>query len=117
MRRVQVRSMNGVRTEKFKRNVDLEALLDELSVLLGPVENKILKHYASPQYPGLLIIGAPRSGTTLMLQWLAQTGKFVYPTNLLSRFYAAPYIGVKIQQLLTDPAYRFRDEFSSSKII
>ena len=103
--------MNGVRTEKFKRNAGLEALLDELSVLLSPAENKILKHYASPQYPVILIVGAPRSGTTLMLQWLAQTGKFAYPTNLLSRFYAAPYIGVKIQLLLTDPTYRFRDEF------
>jgi hypothetical protein len=33
-----------------------------------------------------------------------------YPTNLLSRFFAAPWIGARIQQLLTDPAYNFRDE-------
>ena len=32
------------------------------------------------------------------------------PTNLLSRFYGAPLVGAKIQQLLTDPRYDFRDE-------
>jgi hypothetical protein len=45
-----------------------------------------------------------------MMQWLASLGHFAYPTNLISRFYAAPYIGARIQQLLTDPAYRFGDE-------
>ncbi|ELP34391.1 hypothetical protein RBSWK_01667 [Rhodopirellula baltica SWK14] len=51
-----------------------------------------------------------RSGTTLFMQWLSRTGLFAYPTNLLSRFYQAPIIGSKIQLLLTDPRYNFRDE-------
>jgi hypothetical protein len=45
-----------------------------------------------------------------MMQWLAKTGRFAYPTNLLSRFYGAPYVGAKIQQLLTAPEYNFNDE-------
>ena len=52
------------------------------------------------------------SGSTILLQWLANTGYFAYPTNLLSRFYAAPYIGARIQQLLTDPRYNFKDELA-----
>lgn len=55
-------------------------------------------------------MGPLRSGTTLFTQWLANTGLVSYPTNLLSRFYQAPVIGAKIQLLLTDPRYNFRDE-------
>jgi hypothetical protein len=44
------------------------------------------------------------------MQWLANTGLVAYPTNLLSRFYQAPIIGAKIQLLLTDPRFNFRDE-------
>jgi hypothetical protein len=44
------------------------------------------------------------------MQWLASTGVFAYPTNLLSRFWAAPITGARIQKLLTDPEYDFRGE-------
>jgi hypothetical protein len=62
------------------------------------------------RYPLILVMGPLRSGTTLFTQWLANTGLFAYPTNLLSRFYQAPIIGAKIQLLLTDPRYNFRNE-------
>ena len=94
----------------FRRNQKLEALLDELNGLLGPVGERVAASYRILKYPAVFVVGAPRSGTTLMTQWLAATGCFAYPTNLVSRFYAAPYIGAKIQQLLTDPAYNFNDE-------
>jgi hypothetical protein len=56
-------------------------------------------------------MGCARSGTTLLLQWLASTGAFSYPSNLISRFYAAPYIGARIQQMLTDNRFDFGKEF------
>lgn len=62
------------------------------------------------RYPLVMVMGPLRSGTTLFIQWLANTGLFSYPSNLLSRFYQAPIIGAKIQLLLTDPRYNFRDE-------
>ena len=58
----------------------------------------------------MFIMGPHRSGTTLFIQWLAETGLTAYPTNLLSRFYAAPVIGAHIQLLLTDPRFNFRNE-------
>jgi hypothetical protein len=63
-----------------------------------------------PKNPVILIIGGPRCGSTLMMQWLANTGYFAYPTNLLSRFFGAPYFGAKIQLLLTAPDFDFRNE-------
>jgi hypothetical protein len=41
-----------------------------------------------------------------MLQWLARSGVFAYPTNILSRFYAAPYLGARIQEMLTRHDFR-----------
>jgi len=102
---------NRERAEQHQRNQSLEELLQELNSLLRPPERQVEERFDSPRWPVILIVGLPRSGTTLTLQWLAQMGVFGYPTNLTSRFYAAPYIGAKIQRLLTDPKFDFNDEF------
>ena len=101
-----------IRTTTFRRNELLERLLVELNTDLQPSEKQLSSQYDGqiPPRPIVLIMGPLRSGTTLFMQWLAQTGLVAYPTNLLSRFYQAPIIGAKIQLLLTDPRYNFRDE-------
>jgi hypothetical protein len=98
------------RTATFSRNTGLEALLKDINSLLWVSEEEILGYQQTPQFPVVLIMGPMRSGTTLFMQWLTNTGLFAYPTNLLSRFYQAPIIGAKIQLLLTDPRFNFRDE-------
>ncbi len=102
---------NNLRVKDYQKNGKLEKLLRELNELLQPAEQVAVKNYHQPRYPVLLIVGGPRTGSTVMMQWLANTGVFVYPSNLLSRFYAAPYIGAKIQLMLTNPEYNFKDEF------
>ena len=104
--------MNSCRQKQFQRNERLERLLLEINSLLDPLQKNINKNYSMPEFPVLLVIGGPRSGSTLMMQWLADTGNFAYPTNLLSRFYGAPYFGAKIQQLLTGPDFNFKNELS-----
>lgn len=98
------------RSSMFKRNDDLDHLLAELSLLLSPVESEVEKRFDSPLLPPLFLIGNPRSGTTLFMQFLSTTKQFAIPTNLLSRFYYAPYIGSKIQQLLTDSRFNYKNE-------
>lgn len=100
------------RTERFRRNDLLEKLLMELSTDLQPAEDQLAARYIGKgmPFPLVLVLGPLRSGTTLFMQWLANTGLIAYPTNLLSRFYRAPILGAKIQLLLTDPRYNFRDE-------
>ncbi|MFA5370491.1 MAG: sulfotransferase [Sideroxydans sp.] len=88
-------------------------MLAELNRDLQPAEKNLMvgyEHKIEMQYPLILVMGPLRSGTTLFMQWLANTGLVAYPTNLLSRFYQAPIIGAKIQLLLTDPRFNFRDE-------
>jgi len=98
------------RSKEHQRNQGLEALLAELNTTLGQAEEGMEALPAELEHPVVLVVGAPRSGTTLLMQWLAATGDFAYPSNLLSRFYAAPYLGARIQQLLTDPRFDFKDE-------
>lgn len=100
------------RTESFQRNMALEELLFGLNGDLQPSEQALLQRYRDKamEYPLILVMGPLRSGTTLFTQWLANTGLVAYPTNLLSRFYQAPILGAKIQLMLTDTRFNFRDE-------
>lgn len=101
-----------MRSSSFRRNNDLELLLQELGGLLGPGNTSLLQQHLDEDMPKIFVCGPLRSGTTLFMQWLASLDYFAYPTNLLSRFYLAPLVGVKIQELLTNPRYRFRDELA-----
>jgi len=104
------------RSVSYKRNEDLDQLLKELECLLNPVESVIEAVFNSPTLPPLFVVGNPRSGTTLFMQFLAGTGGFAVPSNLLSRFYYAPYIGAKIQQLLTDCRFDYKNELIDLKM-
>lgn len=104
--------MSESRTTAFRRNELLESLLADIGNDLRPAEERLISKYSGKPaaHPCILIMGPLRSGTTLFTQWLANTGLVAYPTNLLSRFYRTPIVGAKIQLLLTDPRYNFRDE-------
>lgn len=97
------------RVKEFQRNMQLENTLHEINIDLEVAEQKLLKKKYK-KYPIILVMGALRSGTTLTMQWLANTGEFSYPTNFISRFYKAPILGAKIQRMLCDPALNFRNE-------
>ena len=97
------------RTETFERNMSLESLLKDVNSDLWQVEQNLLQG-AQSDLPIVFIMGPHRSGSTLMLQWLADSSVFAYPTNLLSRFYNAPIIGAKLQLLLADSRFNYRDE-------
>jgi hypothetical protein len=109
MKSIHLDNLNN-RSPQYTRNIQLEELLKELSGLLGPVDEKVSAQFKHPKWPPLFLVGSPRSGTTFVMQLLNATGQFAVPTNLLSRFFYAPYIGAKIQQLLTDKSFDFNNE-------
>jgi len=78
------------------------------------VERELTRDPGVPQMPVLFLVGCPRSGTTAFMQFLQASGAFAVPTNVLSRFYYAPVLGAKIQQLLFDPAFDFRGELTGA---
>lgn len=99
-----------MRTSWFSKNSSLESLLKEINSNLWVSEEALLRSQGSLHYPLVLLVGPARSGSTLFMQWLANLDMVAYPTNLLSRFYQVPIIGAKIQLMLTDPRFNFRDE-------
>jgi hypothetical protein len=105
-------TMTTGRDPRHARNDDLESLLGELTSLLSPVDALAAVDGDRPRDPVVLVVGLPRSGSTVTMQFLAATGVFTYPTNLLSRFHGAPAVGARIQALLTDPRYDFKGELS-----
>lgn len=100
------------RRDEFKPNPRLIELIGELKPLLEPLQTRVNGQYIAPKQPVALVIGCPRSGTTLLSQVLATTGVFAYPSNVMNRFAYAPYIGARIQQMLFDPAYDYREELA-----
>lgn len=86
-------------TKTFRKDDRLEKVLNELNEEL---QNVFSKNLQLPQKPIVLIMGCARSGSTLLLQYLSQSGLFSYPTNLIARFYKNPYLGIKLQQALLD---------------
>lgn len=106
--------MDQRRTTEHTRNEGLEQLLAELNGALGGAESGMHELPTEPAHPIILVVAAPRSGTTLLMQWLASSGQVCYPSNLLSRFYAAPYLGARIQQLIADPRFNFKDELADA---
>ena len=101
----------------FNKNKNLDNFITKVNELLYPVESEQMEQLAhdeaaTPNLPTLFLVGTPRSGSTLFTQWMASLGAFAYPSNFLSRFYKAPYVGALIYQMVTDPQYQYKGEFS-----
>jgi hypothetical protein len=96
----------------FEKNENLESILKNINTLLKPQELKLLENVGRPKYPNLYLVGGTRCGSTLFTQWASRLGCFSYPSNFLSRFYEAPFIGVLIYKMLTEPKFQYLDEFS-----
>lgn len=104
--------MEDPRTENYKSNILLDELISELIQLLEPVQRKKQEEFDAPKWPVGIIVGNPRSGSTLLLQWIASLNVFSYPTNVLTRFAYAPYIGALVQKMLFDPNYDYHGDFN-----
>ena len=96
----------------FEKNDTLENILTEVNRLLAPVEERERNNVGKPEYPNLFLVGTSRCGSTLFTQWAASLGVFSYPSNFLSRFYKAPYVGALIYEIVTNPKYQYKNEFS-----
>ena len=105
---------NQERQRKYRKNEALERVLDEMEELLKEANERMVCRSKGPEKPVLFIVGCARSGTTILHQFLAKSGLFGYPNNLISRFYYAPYIGVRSYQMLYE--YDDRNEVFSSDV-
>ena len=83
------------------------------------LEKEYYEAASSPIRPILFIVGAPRSGTTLLYQLIASTGQFGYINNLLAGSWEFPVVTVSLL-LRNYPLYDFKlftadSEFGATK--
>ena len=90
------------RDEKHKRNFASDEIMSELKDMLQFPNDARIKDLPTTPYPNIYILGCPRSGTTFIHQFLVNTFDLSYPSNFISRFYYATYIGAKIQYLINN---------------
>lgn len=93
-----------MRSEGYRRFAEVEKTLDKLrSIIRDPA----LEHFEdTANLPIFFIVGVARSGSTILSQFLSTIKQLHYPSNLLSRFYYAPYVGSLLQKLFVDYDYK-----------
>lgn len=78
-------------------------LVKPFDYCLKPIERSLLTHEYESQYPLLLIVGPPRSGTSLVHQVLASCLDVSYFTNFNAMFRRSPLAAAKYIQKSCDP--------------
>lgn len=76
-------------------------------------EKKGIKGDTSTDFPIMFIVAPPRSGTTLLYQLISLKYDVFYPTNLIAKFYNAPYDFLKSIGDLDIFSQRMSSDFKS----
>lgn len=88
------------RAAPYRKEVGDEAFLRSLNEGLLPLERELEHGLGIPRFPVIFIIGAPRSGTTLVSQCLVHAGFVGYISNFVARFWQAPLVGARLERAL-----------------
>jgi Sulfotransferase family len=83
----------------FAKDPHEERLLERLNEILAPYAEADLLDL-DETYPTLHIVGAPRSGTTLLYQVVASGLEVGYVNNLVAAFWRAPVYGIGLSRKL-----------------
>lgn len=83
----------------FAKDPAEEDFLEQLNLRLSPHEEADQRELAE-ELPTLHVVGAPRSGTTLMYQVIVSELKLGYVNNLIASFWLAPTHGIRLARKL-----------------
>lgn len=88
-----------------KRSIRTDVGLYAVNRILQPLEWILTRAYAVEDQPIVFIVGAPRSGTTLLYQLMCRYTVVAYVSNFAARFWMAPLIGSMVAAALrrSDP--------------
>jgi LPS sulfotransferase NodH len=87
-------------TPRYRKDFNDEEFLKNFNLILQKLEKKHIANIPELNIPVVFIIGAPRSGTTLLTQLMAASGHFTYIDNFVARFWMAPFVGMYLEELL-----------------
>lgn len=89
-------------TERYRKNQGDEKFLAALNTILAPHEEALYEDLEET-HATLHVIGAPRSGTTLLNQLICSSLDMSYVNNLIAAFWRAPVIGIRLSNKLLGP--------------
>lgn len=95
----------------FAKDAAQEDFLERLNLLLAP-HAEAEDTETEERFPTLHVVGAPRSGTSLLYQVLASGLDIAYVSNLVAAFWLAPSYGLQLAKKLG--VDRLHSNFSSS---
>ena len=91
--------------------------INKFSPILATLEKRLIDKYSNKEiYPPVFIIGAPRSGSTLLYKLLTERYKFSYFSNFSSMFYETPVLGTLIQKKLRIKASKSEYTFNYGRV-
>lgn len=101
--------------EAFAKDPEDERFLERLNATLAPAEEAAYRDL-DEDLPTVHVIGAPRSGTTLLYQVLVSALDVGYIDNLTAAFWRAPVTGLRLARKLgIEPASNFDSAFGRTQ--
>lgn len=88
------------RLDRPRKDIRFESVLATMNSAIADVDARLDLKSPEPSLPIVFVIGAQRSGTTILTQTLARLYRFSYPTNLIARFWRAPHVGEALSRSL-----------------
>ena len=95
---------HGPRTPEYAKDERLEALLEAANHALGRADLRRPASADPSVLPLVYVVGAPRSGTTLLHQLIARHLAVGYVTNLAARFWLRPSVGIALSRAVLGDA-------------
>ncbi len=84
----------------MEKNYFIEKYLLKLNNALVDVEKELAREIKGEPHPPIFIVGAQRSGTTLLNQLIINNFALSYPSNFIARYWKAPLLGTLLSQNL-----------------
>jgi hypothetical protein len=119
MGKTLIKKMGLKRNSAYLKDKKNEDFLSHLNEHLIQLENNLTKPNLDNKHPTFFVIGAPRSGTTLLTQILASFIDTGYINNLVARFYKTPLVGLNLsKQSLGDPySFDYKSHYAKTSSI
>ncbi len=117
MKNDKLTELNQERKENHRKDPKEESFIEQLNNQLLEFEKNNYTDLKEEQHPTIFVIGAPRSGTTLMSQVLAHGLDVGFINNLSARFWKTPVTGIRLSNSIfkNNKSTDFQSKFASTK--
>lgn len=102
------------RVKQFLKNEEDENFFYALNKALKDIKLPMLRFSEADKIPIIYIVGAPRSGTTLLYQLVCRYLPVGYINNLIARFWLKPSIGIRLSKVILGDNARKKIKFEST---